>query len=214
MVKAIAYSICAVLLITSITQAAVGPQTEIWNIGLTNGAAMTSGQGTANAAQGLGTLNIQGDTNGEGTQAWQGVGALVGQNAAVTAIGAPVSVNQDVSIAGDALIIGLGSVPLGQTQTIGDYAAESTQYEGVSIGATQSLVKDGGGLGTATGGNGVGLVMAQVGGDAVGTTLGQGTLVVGGQQGAINGTSPASAGVVSSAMTAIIIQDQAVNATQ
>lgn len=211
MVKAIAYSVCAVLLISTTAFAQVGPQTGIWNIGLTSNANLSGGTGNANTSQGLGTLNIQGNSDGEGTQGWQGFGALVGQTATVTTVGAPVSVTQDVTIAGDALIIGIGSVPLGQTQTIGDYSGPATQYEGVSIGATQALVKDAGGTGTATGGNGVGFVMAQVGGNTGGNTLGQGSLVAGAQQGTINGLTPASAGSITNGITYIVIQDQATN---
>jgi len=214
MVKAIAYSICAVLLITSTTFGqAVGPQTQIWNIGLGSNVGMQTGTGDAHNDQVLGTLNIQGNSNGEGTQGWQGMGTLLGQTADVTTVGAPVSVEQNVNIAGDALIVGTtASVPLGQTQTIGDYTGPASQYEGVSIGADQTLLKTAGGTGTATGTNGVGFAMAQVGGNAGGNTLGQGTLVVGAQQSTINGLTPASAGTVTSDMTAIIIQDQVSNA--
>ncbi len=208
MVKAIAYIFCALLVIGSAAQAEVGPQTQIWNIGLTNGASMISGTGNAGATQSFGTLNIQGNNDAEGSQGWQGMGSLIGQTANVFTVGAPVSVDQSISIAGDALIVGTGSIPLGQNQTIGDYAAGSAQYEGVSVGATQTLAKLPGGTSTAIGGTGVGFAMAQVGGDPVGTALGQGTLVIGAQQGVINGATAGSAGSVTNGISAIVIQDQ------
>lgn len=211
MVKAIAYSICAVLVIGPAAFGQVGPGTQLWNIGLTSGASMTGGTGNADTTQGLGALTIQGNSDGEGTQGWQGFGALVGQTASVETVGAPVSVDQDVTIAGDALVVGIGSIPLGQLQTIGDYSDPASQYEGVSIGATQALVKDAGGTGTATGGNGVGFAMAQVGGNTGGNTLGQGSLVIGAQAGTINGLTPASAGTITNGITYIVIQDQVTN---
>lgn len=214
MVKAIAYSVCAVLLITSGVHASVGPQSQVWNISLASDATLFGGQGNANTTQSLGTLNLQGDTNGEGAQAWQGMGALVGQTAVVTTVGAPIGVTQTVNIAGDVLGTGLQGIALGQAQNIGDYADPSLQYEGVSLGATQALVKDAGGLGTAAGGNQIAFGMAQVGGDVVGTGLGQGSVVLGEQQAQLNGTSPASAGSVVNGVTFIVIQDQAVNMLQ
>jgi len=192
----------------------IGPQEQRWGIGLSGTVGMNSGDGTAHNSQQFGTLLIQGASNDEGTQAWQGTGALICQYANVTADGAPVSANQSVGINGDGILVedpqNPGEfllLPLGQRQSVAANAGPSEQYEGVAVEAEQTLDKDAGGAGDADAENKVVTGMAQLA-DKDCTTMGQGMLMGGHQYSTLDGTTCSSSGCVTSNLGITVVQSQ------
>jgi hypothetical protein len=192
----------------------IGPQEQRWGIGLSGTVGMDSGNGSAHNDQQFGTLLIQGASNDEGTQAWQGTGALICQSANVNTVGAPMSANQGVGINGDGIVVEdplepdtFLLVPLGQKQSIAANAGPTTQYEGVAVEAQQTLDKDAGGTGNSDAKNTVVTGMAQVA-DKNCTTMGQGMLMGGRQNSTLDGTTCSSSGCVNTNMGITVVQSQ------
>jgi len=214
MVKAIAGSIVVVLVVSVTTFAGIGDvvSSQNPNIGLINGVAVSSGIATASNVQGIGLLAIQNGSSTTGTNATQGIGAVLIQGARINTVHAPMSATQTLTVDGAALVDPQTLVVTdgpGQSQSVGLGTNPIYQYEGVAVVATQTLTKAQGGQGSVQGGQGVILGMGQVA-DNTTSDAGQGSGIIAGQIGGIDGGA-AAAGTVTGTMSAVIVQKQQVN---
>ena len=213
MVRTLTVSAIVVLLLGSVASAQIGnigPQTQAWNLGLNSGLSLNSGQGSADNTSTLVMVDAQYGNTSEGTTALQAFGGLLIQNSSASNVGAPMGVNQGSAINGDQLVTPAGTIALGQIQSFSAYGGPSSQYEGVAVTADQELTKEANGTGEAEAQNGTAMGMIQYGGTTC-TTLGQGSLILGGQNSSLEGTTCASAGSVTTDFTAVVVQRQYAN---
>ncbi len=161
MVKAIAYSVCAVLLISSTAFGQLGTlvQNQDWTHSASTGLSTSGAPGTVNALTGFGTLDTQSAASiYTTTTANQGAGALLVQAGTATNLA-----GGSVSILQDAATLGLAATDMsgpGQLQMITAYDGPAQQSEGVGLTAGQTLATSGGG-GVAQALNGVGTAVGQ-----------------------------------------------------
>ncbi len=210
MVKAIAYGVCAVLLISSTAFGQTGRlvQNQDWAHSASTLLDTSGNTGTVSALTAFGALNTQSAASiYTTTTANQGAGALLVQASTGTNLaGGSVGILQDGATLG--LAAGEDSGP-GQLQLIGAYDAPSEQYEGVGLTAAQMLTTGGGG-GAARALNGVGVGIGQ---EATSTSmsLAQSSFMAGVQAAEVTsapgGTTSISSGVVSQ-----VLQAQSANA--
>lgn len=161
MVKAIAYSVCAVLLISSAAFGQVGMlvQNQDWGHSASTLLDTSGAVGTVDALTAFGRLDTQdAESIYTSTTANQGVGALLVQAGTGTNLsGGSVSILQDTMTQGLAATSASGP---GQLQMIGAYDGPAQQFEGVGLTAAQMLTTAGGG-GEAQALNGAGLAIGQ-----------------------------------------------------
>lgn len=209
MVKAIAYSVCAVLLITSTAFGQLGAliQNQDWAHAATTGLSTSGGAGTVNALTGFGTLNSQSATSiYTTTTANQGAGLLLLQGGtASNDPGGTVSILQDTSTLGLAATASSGP---GQLQMIAAYDGPAQQYEGVGLTAMQALGTSGGG-GAAEALNGIGVGMGQEA-SSTSVALNQSSFMVGVQAANVI-SAPGGTTTVSSALISNVVQGQSAN---
>jgi hypothetical protein len=210
MVKVIAYSVVAVLLVASTASAQIGTLYQSENVinGLGSTVALSGAPGTGGS---LGVVaNFAGQTASTTlpTSASQGIGLLGVQASFVQNDGsAVISVGQTLGIQGAAA----GSNGPGQVQLIaadvGATAGGEQQFQGIALTGTQTITKAGDG--TAVGLNAGGTILGQEVANAS-TTADQGILIIGGQLSGASGDA-ASLATITTSMTATVLQYQSGN---
>lgn len=212
MVKAIAVSMIVVCLVGSTALGGLLNE-ETWVLGLgdavmPNSLALSGAPGTATQITGIGALNIQTSSSAQdGLLAGQGFGAALLQGATATNLGAAdIRVEQAGATAG---VLANGKV--GQAQEIQEGTdGLLTQSEGATLLGAQAIDKTGG-AGSATAGNGGGVIMGQFGASAAqGATVGQGSVMIGAQYSTVAG-APGSAASTYASMTGTVLQAQQID---
>jgi hypothetical protein len=219
MVKVIAYSVVAVLLVASTASAQLGgllQGTQNWNTSLGSTVSLS---GAANTG---GTLLVGADVAGQtatttlGTSASQGLGLLAVQGAlGQNNTAAIVSADQKFAIVG-VNVAGSptqGSGPFGQSQLVsadnGSTLGVAGQFEGVSVGGSQTVGVAGNGSMIAL--NAGATVLGQEVANTS-TTADQGVLIIAGALSGITGDA-GSKGTVTTTVSSTVVQQQAANGT-
>jgi hypothetical protein len=216
MVKVIAFSAVAILVVSSSAFAQVDLQYQGWNLGLGNSINLSGGAGTGSTTQGVGTLSVQNlgvNPNNSGVPtvtAGQGIGAALFQNGNATTDGkGNIGLAQTLGITGLGITVNGSMIPGGQTQSIADGGGSGMQYQGVSFSGTQGLTKAAGASSTADGLNIAGFVMGQAGDNSCldGDQL---SIILGGQYSTLDGQAQ-SVGTITTSMTTTVQQFQTGN---
>lgn len=213
--KKVIAAVVAVLVIGSSAIGQINLQFEYWDLGLNNTINLSGGPGTAGTTQGIGTLSVQDlginpDMNGDPTAtAGQGIGAALFQTGSTETGGGLIVLDQDLNVKGIGITVNGTPLPAGQTQSIGDLAGPTLQYQGASVDGDQKLEK---GVGSAANANGLNLAAFGMG-QSAGNNCADGcqlSLILGGQFSEIDGAAQ-SKGTVVTGMTAIVQQFQSAN---
>jgi hypothetical protein len=215
MVKAITFSVVAVLLLSCTSFAAVDTINNIQfiqNTLSTNVHSIDGAMGSAALNMNVTGLTQNATANTGATLAGQSISGMLGESGtAFTTSGGDASVNQTLGFQTTGFAtIGSGLVfPDGQQQTVSGNAT-AKQTESLQVGATQDLKLTDAGM--ATGNNTVSLLLGQGAADIdmdPSTTVGQGIGVFGTQISSLGGSS-GSDGAVSTNMLVVVGQYQTV----
>ena len=210
MVKVIAYSVVALLLVASAASAQVGSLngSQNWTNALGSTVTLTGAPGTGGSLGVILNAAGQSQTTTAPTSASQGFGLIGVQGAFAQNNGsANISVGQTLGITGATA----GLMGPGQVQAVaadsGLVMGGAQQFEGITLTGGQNIIKNGDG--TAIGLNAGGALLGQEVSNAS-TTGTQGILIVGGQLSGATGDAGSGATIVTT-MTSTVLQYQSAN---
>jgi len=213
MVKVIAYSVVALLLVASTASAQLGTLSQSQNTinSLTSTVTLAGAPGIGGNLGVVANFAGQTATTTFPTAASQGIGLLGVQASYLQNNGsAAISVGQALGIQGAGTTN--PAMGPGQVQAVnadnGAIAGSEQQFQGVTVTGTQALSK--GGNGTALALNAGGALLGQEVSNAS-TIADQGILIIGGQLSGITGEA-ASSGTVVAGMSSTVLQYQSGNA--